>query len=88
MTILLSNIQVWPWPSTYLNNVSNEQLCQIILKSMHKCRSYDPDTLNLWPSYNLTFKSDLDFNLPEQMLQMALLLHNENNCAKSFEIHA
>ena len=28
-------------------NVSNEQLCQIVLKSMHKCRSNGPDKLNL-----------------------------------------
>ena len=48
-------------------NVSNgtftpqgEQLCQIILKSMHKCRSYSPDKLNLLPFYHLTFKCDLD----------------------------
>ena len=51
-----------------LGNVSNiiatvqvEQLCQIILKFMYKCRSYGPDKLNLWPFYHLTFKSDIDF---------------------------
>ena len=54
------DFQVWPWPSTYLNNVSNEQLCQIILKSMHTCTSYGPDKLNLWAFYHLTFKCDLD----------------------------
>ena len=37
-----------------------EQLCHIILKSMHKCRSYGTDKLNLLPFYHLTFKSDLD----------------------------
>ena len=48
-------------------NVSNgtatpreEQLSQIILKSMHKCRSYSPDKLILLPFYHLTFKCDLD----------------------------
>ena len=47
-------------------NVSNgtstqgEQLGQIILKSMHKCRSYGADKLNLWPFYHLTCKCDLD----------------------------
>ena len=48
-------------------NVSNgpstpqgEQLCQIIFKSMHKCRSYGPDKLNLWPFHHLTLKCDLD----------------------------
>ena len=36
------------------------QLCQIILKSMYKCRSNGPDKLKLWPFYNLTFKCDPD----------------------------
>ena len=64
LAILSSDLQVWPWPSTYLNNVSKgtatpqrEQLYQIILKSMHKCRSYGWDKRNIcdlqvwhWPS--------------------------------------
>ena len=37
-----------------------EQLCQIILKIMHKCRSYGPDKLNLCAFYYLTFRYDLD----------------------------
>ena len=37
------------------SNVLNEQLCQIILKSMHKCRSYGADKLNL----SLFFSFDL-----------------------------
>ena len=48
-------------------NVSNgsstsqeEQLCKIILKSMHKYTSYGPDWLNLWPFYHLPFKCELD----------------------------
>ena len=52
-----------------LRNVSNdtatfqgEQLCQIILKPMHKHRSYGPEKLNLWPFHNLTFKYDLQPN--------------------------
>ena len=57
------DLQGWPWLSTWIN-VSNgiftPQLQQIILKSMHKCRSYGPDKFNLWPFYNLTFKFDLD----------------------------
>ena len=67
MTILSFDLQVWAWPSKYLNNVSNytstgqgEKLCQVIFKSMHKCTSYGPDKLNLWPFYHLTFKCDLD----------------------------
>ena len=46
------------YPLTW--NVSNEQLCQIILKSMHKYKSYSLDNLNLWPFYHLIFKCDLD----------------------------
>ena len=26
--------------------------------TMHKCTSYGPDKLNLWPFYHLTFKCD------------------------------
>ena len=53
--------------------VSNELLCQIILKSTHKCRIYGPDKLNLWSFYHST----LTFNPPQQMIQM-------NNYAKLF----
>ena len=67
MTILSSDLQVWPWPSTNLNKCfkwhstpQREQLCQIILTSMHKCRIYGLDKLNLWLFYHLTFKCDLD----------------------------
>ena len=116
MAILWSGLQVWSWPSTYLNkcfkwttvpnfivfwnpcinvevmtrtnsiydrfiilifkcdpdlqpfwtNISNGtstpqgELYQIILKSMHKCRSSGQDKLNLWPFSHLTFKCDLD----------------------------
>ena len=69
---------MWPWPLIYLNKVSNEQLCQIILISMHKCRSYGPDKLNVWPFYHLTFKCDLDLQLSganvsnEQLCQISL----------------
>ena len=41
-------------------NVSNEQLCLIILKYMHKSRRYGLDKLNIWPFYHLTLKCDLD----------------------------
>ena len=47
MTILSFDLQVWPWPSTYVNKCfkwhnysSRRKLCQIILKSMHKCRRW------------------------------------------------
>ena len=58
MTFLLSDLQVWPWPTW--TNVSNEQMCHIILKPMHKCTSYSLDKLHLRPFSNLTFKCDLD----------------------------
>ena len=50
-------------------NVSNgpspspgQQLCKIILKSMHKCISYAPDKLNIciWPFWPLFDPCDLD----------------------------
>ena len=28
--------------------------------TMHECKSYGPDKLNLWPFYHFTFKCDLD----------------------------
>ena len=80
-------------PQPTWKNISNgtfpsrgQQLCKIILKSMHKCTSYGPDKLNIWPffSFLLTFIVTLTFNLPEKMFQMALLLLKGNNCAKSF----
>ena len=50
MTILTFISRLWPWPSTYLKIISNgtspsqgQQLCQIVLKSMHYCTSYGPD---------------------------------------------
>ena len=58
-------------------------MCNIILKSMHRCRSYGPDKLNLEPFYHLTFKCDLDLQ-PKEVFQMALLLLMENTCAKVF----
>ena len=67
MTIASFDLQVWPWPSTYPNKCfkwhlyssrQGEQMCKIILQSMHKYRSYGPD--NLWLFYHLTVKCDLD----------------------------
>ena len=65
-------------------NVSNEQLCQIILKSMRKCRSYGMTSsiynlFIIWPS-----SATLTFNLHEQMSQIALLLLKRNNWVKLF----
>ena len=49
-----------------------------------KLTSYCLDKVNLWPFSHLTFKSDLDLHLLEQMFQMALLLLQDNNCAILF----
>ena len=50
MTILTFIWPLWPWPSTYLKYVSKgtsppqgQQLCQIVLKSMHYYTSYGPE---------------------------------------------
>ena len=55
-----------------------EHPCKIILKSMHKCRSYSPDKL---------IYVTLTFNQPEKLFQMALLLLKDNNMSNNFEIH-
>ena len=55
-----------------------QQLYQIILKSMYKCAKVY-DHCIIWPS-----SVTLTFNLPEQMFQMALLLLKDNNWAKLF----
>ena len=59
---LANDHQVWPWPSTYLNKFIKWTTVpnKIILKSMHKCRSYGPHKHSFWPFYHLTFKCDLD----------------------------
>ena len=57
-----------PTPTNVSNGTTTpqgEHLCKIILKSMHKCRSYGPDNLHLWPFYHLTFKCDLDLQPTE-----------------------
>ena len=98
MTVLTFDLQVWAWPSKYLNNVSNhtstcqgEQLCQFILKSMHKCPTYGQDKLNLWSFYHLTFKCDLDLQptwtnvsngtlTPKEQQQCQIILKSMHKC--------
>lgn len=58
--------------------LKSKQLCQIILKSMHKCRGSGLVKLNFkWKFYQLTFSVTLAFINPEEMFQM-------NMCAKLF----
>ena len=47
MTILLSDLKCDLDLQLTLTKISNEQLCQIILKPMQKCTSYGPKKLNL-----------------------------------------
>ena len=75
----------WPSSMTLTFNLPEQMfLCQIILKSTHKCTSYGSDKLNLWSFYHLTFKCDLDLQVPEQLFKMTLLCINENNCTILF----
>ena len=84
MTILLSDLHVWPWLQITWTSISNKQLCQIILKSMHKCRSYSLDKLNLWPFIIWPSNVTLIFNLHKLKCQIPLLNFKDNNCATLF----
>ena len=81
---------LWPWPSTYLKNVSNgtfpprgQQLCKFILKSMHKSTSYGQDKLIYDHFDPYLTPMILTFNLPENVSNGTFLLEG-NNCAKLF----
>ena len=73
-------------------NVSNstsppwgQQLCKIVLKSMHKNVQVMARTSSIYDHFDLYLTPmTLTFNLPENMFQMALLLLEDNNCAKLF----
>ena len=62
-------------------NVSNKQLCQIILKACLNVEvmARTGSIYDLWPS-----SVTLIFDLSKQMFQMALLLLKENNCVLLF----
>ena len=75
---------IWPSSVTLTFNLPNEELCQIIFKSMHKCTNYSLDKLSLWPFSHLTFKSDLDLQPTWTNFQIELLLLKDNNYAKLF----
>ena len=52
-------------PKNVSNGISpprGQQMCKIILKSMHKCTSYGPDKLNVWPFWRLFDPCDLDLH--------------------------
>ena len=88
-SILLFDLQLWPWPWTCITIIishdtsthQEEQLCQVIFKSIHKCRSYAPDKVNfvVWPS-----NVNLTLDISQQPFLMILVLIKYNNCAKLF----
>ena len=61
-----------------------QQLCKIILKSMHKCTSYGPDKRIIWPFDLYLTPVTLTFNLGEKIFKMALFLFESNKTAKLF----
>ena len=85
-------LQVWPWPSTYLKNVSNgtsppqgQQLCYIILKSMHKCKSCGPDKSGwTYTSMHACTHIHLSKIVTAMSLFTASRLNKMNTCAKLF----
>ena len=90
MTIL---IFIWPlWPSTYLKNCfkwhfspsRTTAVQQLFFKSMHKRRSYCPNKLNIWSFCPLFDPYDLDLQPTWKNVSKALLLLEDNNCAKLF----
>ena len=79
---------------SYHTNVSNgtstpqrEQLCHIILKSKHKCRSYGPDKFNLWQSIIGPSSVTLTFNL-KTCFKGLLFSSRTTSVPNYFEIHA
>ena len=62
------------------SSLQGEQLCQIILKSMHKCISYGLDKLNLCPFYHLTFKCDLDLQPTQTNVSNGTTTPQEHMC--------
>ena len=67
MTILTFIWPLWPWPPTYLKMFQmtlllfkDNNCAKLCLKSMHKCTSYGPDELNIWPFWPLFDPCDLD----------------------------
>ena len=91
MTILSFDLQLWPWPSTYLNKCfkwhfySSGRTTAILfwnpcinVEVMFRTSSIY-DHFIIWPS-----SVTLTVNLPEQMFQRTLLILKENDCAKLF----
>ena len=91
---------IWPlgsWPLTLPKNVSNgnfspqgQQLCKIILKSIHKCTSSGSDKLNtcIWPFRLYLTPVTLTFNLPEKSFKWHFSSSAATTVPNCFEIRA
>ena len=78
-------------PKNVLNCTSpprGQLLCKIILKSMHKCTSYGPDKLNIWPFWPLFDPVTLTFNLPKECFKWHFSSSRATIVPNCFEIHA
>ena len=61
---------------------------RIFFKTMHNCRSYGPDKLNLWPFYHLTFKCDLHLQPTWTIVSNDTLTPQREKLCQFFLIHA
>ena len=89
MTILSFDLQVWPWTSTYVNKCF--ELHFLFSKTTklfwNPCINVQVMVRisSIYDHFDIYLTSvTLTFNLPEKMFQIALLLLEGNNCAKSF----
>ena len=64
--------------------LQDNNCAKLVLKSTHKCTSYGPAKLNMWPFDLYLTPVTLTFNLPAKMFQMTFLLLKGNNCAQLF----
>ena len=61
ISMIYDHFRIWPLSATLTYSLpQGEHLCHIIMKSMHNCRGFGPDKLNLWPFQHLTSKCDLE----------------------------
>ena len=92
ITILTFIWPLWPWPSTYVKKII--QMAFVLLEDNNCAKLFWYPWKNVqvmaWTSsiydyFDLYLTPvTLTFNLPEKMFQMALLLLEDNNCAKLF----
>ena len=73
---------IWKHVSDGFLRPPGQQLCKIILKSMHKCTSYGRDKLNIWHFWHLFDHCDLDLQPTWKNVSDGTSPHKGNNCAK------